>query len=156
MVRHHYTDFMIQRAIAAALLAVLTASAAGAAQFASPTYNEAADLAGGKSASAVYDGGSARDSVNREVQGALKVGDLSVPKISTEAASGRDLLRPAAVPAPDKAEKEGFFSGSSLKMGGGGAILGATVGWLVGGPIGALIGAAAGFGIGFLMSKILG
>ena len=147
---------MIQRAIAAALLAVLTASAAGAAQFASPTYNEAADLANGKSANAAYDGGSARGAVDREVVGALKVGELSVPKAPAAAATGRDLLRPAAVPAPDKSEKEGFFGAGSLKMGGGGAILGAVVGWLVGGPIGALIGAAAGFGIGFLMSKILG
>lgn len=139
-----------------ALLVAGTASAAGAAPFASPTYNQAADLAGGKPANTVYDGGSARDAVNREVQGALKVGELSVPKVSAAPASGRDMLKAAPVPAPEKNAKEGFFSGRSLKMGGGGAILGATIGWLVGGPIGALIGAAAGFGIGFLMSKILG
>lgn len=145
---------MIHRAIAALLLAG-TAAAASAAPFASPTYNEAADLANGKSAEAAYDGGAARGAVTREVKGALTAGELSVPAATARPASGRDVLRAAPVPAPDKADKEGFFGASSLKMGGGGAILGGFIGWLLGGPIGAAIGAAAGFGIGFLMSKLL-
>ncbi|MDE2142901.1 MAG: hypothetical protein KGL74_13745 [Elusimicrobia bacterium] len=145
---------MIRRAIAAAFVLGLTASAASA--FNSPTYNEAKDLAAGKSAASAYDGNTARGAVRAEVNGALNPGELTVPAAPALKASSSDVLRAADVPAPDKAaEKEGFFSGRSLLMGSGGAALGGTVGWLFGGLLGAAIGAAAGFAIGFLVSKLL-
>lgn len=145
---------MIHRAIAAALLVGLASAAAHASQI-GPAYNQAADLAAGKNAGSVYDGASARGVIQNEVKGAMTMGELAVPKVSTQAATGRDLLKDAAVPAPDKSADKGFFSGKSLKMGGGGAILGAFLGFLLGGPIGALIGAAAGLGIGFATSKFV-
>ncbi|MFI5346496.1 MAG: hypothetical protein ACHQ51_08990 [Elusimicrobiota bacterium] len=147
---------MIRRTIAAAFVLGLASSAAFAAPFSSPTYNEASDLAAGKPANTAYDGGTARAAVHGEVGGALATGELTIPKTPTAAVSAHDVLRPAAVPAPDKgSEKEGFFSSRSLMMGGGGAVLGGTVGWLFGGLLGAAIGAVAGFAIGFLVSKLL-
>jgi hypothetical protein len=112
---------MIHRAIAAAVLIASAFSPALAAPFSSPSYNEAADLAAGKSPAAAYDGGSARGAVRGEVNGALTAGALAVPKTAPNAASAHDVLRPTSVPSPDGATKEGFFSGRSLLMGGAGA-----------------------------------
>jgi hypothetical protein len=145
---------MIRGTIVAALLAGLSCSAAFAAA-PGPAYNQAADLAAGKSAGAVYDGSSARSAVEGEVKGALSTGELSVPATTARPASSRDLLTDAVVPAPDKSADKGFFSGKSLKMGGGGAILGAFIGFLLGGPMGALIGAGVGLGLGFATSKFV-
>lgn len=145
---------MIRGTIAAALLVGLASSAALAAPV-GPAYNQAADLAAGKNAGSVYDGSSGRGLIREEVNGAMMKGELAVPAVSTHAATGRDLLKDAAVPAPDKSTDEGFFSGKSLKMGGGGAILGAFLGFLLGGPMGALIGAGVGLGLGFATSKFV-
>lgn len=144
-----------RRTLALALLTGLAFSTASAAQFTGQTYNEAADLAAGRPAETAYDGSSAKGAVRGEVKGALSTGELTIPQASTAAASGHDVLRPAAVPAPGKDAKEGFFNAGSLKMAGGIGILGALIGFLAGGPIGALIGAGLGVGIGFAMSKFL-
>lgn len=147
---------MIRRTITALLLTAVACSAAVAAQFASPTYNEAADLAGGaKAPNAAYDGNTAKGAVQGEVNGALTAGELLVPKTVPNASSAHDVLRPASVPSPDGSAKEGFFSRRSLISAGAGAAAGAAGGWWLGGPIGALIGAVAGLAIGFLMSKLM-
>jgi hypothetical protein len=144
-----------RRTVLAALLTGLALATAASAAPMGRSYGQAADLAAGKPADAAYDGSSARGAVSEDVKGALNPGELVIPKVSTVAATGHDVLRPAVVPAPEKAEKEGFFSANSLKMAGGIGILGALVGFLAGGPAGMLIGAAVGAGIGFLMSKLL-
>jgi hypothetical protein len=147
---------MIRRAIAATFVLGLTASAAFAGPVTTPAYNEASDLAAGKPANAAYDGNTARGAVAGEVNGALKTGDLTVPPAPTAAVTSHDVLRPAAVPSPDKeSKKEGFFSARSLIMGGGGAVIGGEIGWLFGGLLGAAIGAVAGLAIGFALSKFL-
>jgi hypothetical protein len=152
----NYTDFMIHRTIAAALLVGL-GSPVLAGQFASPAYDQAAGMAAGKSADAAYDGSTARTAVQTQVAGALATGGLAVetPPATLTAAS-RPALTAASVPEPTKdATKGKFITKQGLLWGAGGATVGAGVGWFLGGPIGAVIGGLAGFAIGFLLSKIL-
>ena len=145
---------MIHRTIATALLIGL-ASPVLAQKFASPTYDQAAGMAAGKSADATYDGGPARSAVQTQVSGALTTGGLAVEPPSVTAAS-RPGLAAAKVPEPGKESSKGkFFTTRGLLFGAGGAAAGAGIGWLLGGPIGAVIGALAGFVIGFALSKIL-
>ncbi len=142
-------------ALAAFLLTVgaLTASAAA---IDSPAYDQAKDLAAGRSSAAsIYDGTPARQAVRVQVQEALTTGGLTPPAAIPAPEKGTDLLD-GSVPSPDDVQaKGGRVSGAGLGFAAGGAAAGALGGWLLGGPIGAVIGAAMGFGIGFLLSRLL-
>jgi hypothetical protein len=149
---------MIHRTIAVALLAGLASPVlANPAPATGPAYDQAAGLAAGRSADAVYDGGAARTPVQAQVAGALQTGGLAVERPSEAAPSTmRPALTDAAVPEPSHAAGGGkFFNKTTLLYGAGGAATGAGIGWLLGGLLGAAIGAAAGFAIGFLLSKVL-
>lgn len=152
---------MIHRTIAVALLAGLASPVlANPAPATGPAYDQAAGLAAGRSAEAVYDGGAARTPVQVQVDGALTPGGLAVeaprppqtvPPTSRPATLDQELPPP---PTPDDGGGK-FFSKTSLLYGAGGAAAGAGIGWLFGGLLGAAIGAAAGFAIGFVLSKLL-
>lgn len=151
--RHDYTDFMIHRTIAAALLVGLAVPVLAG----GPALDQATGLANGRSADAAYDGTPARTAVQTQVNGALTTGGLAVetPPAAVTSAS-RPTLTAAAVPSPDKAaEKEPFVTKRGLLWGAGGAVVGGGIGWFLGGPIGAALGALAGFAIGFALSKVL-
>jgi hypothetical protein len=150
---------MERRALVAVLLAALAAPVL-AGQFADPAYNQAADMASGRTpANAGFDGSPARAALNAQVNGALDTKGLT-PPAAIPSAPPEAGLTAASVPAPDEpAEPKGFFgrlfSGGSLLAGAAGGAAGAAAGWFLGGPLGALIGAAAGFAISFLLSKLL-
>ncbi|HXT00454.1 MAG TPA: hypothetical protein VN915_07245 [Elusimicrobiota bacterium] len=149
---------MIHRTIAVALLAGLASPVLANTTPTGPAYDQAAGLAAGRSADAVYDGGAARTPVQVQVDGALQTGGLAVERPpETVPPSARPALTDAtAVPEPSHAAGGGkFFSKTSLLYGAGGAAAGAGIGWLFGGLLGAAIGAAAGFLIGFALSKLL-
>lgn len=148
---------MIHRTIAVALLAGLAAPALANTPPTGPAYDQAAGLAAGRSADAVYDGNAARTPVQVQVDGALQTGGLSVERPpETVPPTARPALVDENVPAPSHAAGNGkFFNKTSLLYGAGGAAAGAGIGWLFGGLLGAAIGAVAGFAIGFLLSKIL-
>lgn len=138
----------------------LLAAPTVASEFASPTYNQANDLAAGRSTpGAVYDGSDAGVVLQGRVNGALNQGGLTVPAVPPP--SERSMTSSAAALAgvtprvPSPATSKPFFSGRSLGFAAGGAAVGAGIGWLAGGPLGALIGAAVGLALGFLLSKIL-
>jgi len=153
---------MLHRTIAVALLAGLAAPALANTPPTGPAYDQAAGLAAGHSADAVYDGGAARTPVQVQVDGALTSGGLAVerppqtvPPTLRPADAGPDLPPP---PSPDDGGGTGggkFFSKTALMFGAGGAAAGAGLGWILGGLLGAAIGAAAGFAIGFIVSKLL-
>lgn len=148
---------MIQRTIAVALLAGLASPVLANTPATGPAYDQAASLAAGHSADAVYDGSAARTPVAAQVDGALTTGGLAVerPPQTVPPSAMRPALTDAAVPEPSHAASGKFFSKTSLLYGAGGAAAGAGIGWLFGGLLGAAIGAVAGFAIGFLLSKVL-
>lgn len=149
---------MLHRTIAVALLAGLASPVLAAPQPTGPAYDQAAGLAAGRSADAVYDGGAARTPVQVQVAGALQTGGLAVerPPETVPPSMRPALTDNAAVPEPSRSAGNGkFFSKTSLLYGAGGAAAGAGVGWLFGGLIGAAIGAVAGFVIAFALSKLL-
>src|SRR6185312_2831440 len=145
---------MIHRTIAVALLAGLAAPALANTPPTGPAYDQAAGLAAGHSADAVYDGGAARTPVQVQVDGALTQGGLAVEHPVPPAVIKADVP-PDLPPPPSPPSDSGLFNKTSLMYGAGGAAVGGGIGWLFGGLLGAVIGAVAGFAIGFVLSKFM-
>jgi hypothetical protein len=148
---------MMNRTILAALLAGLAAPVLAGVS-GGPTFQQASELAEGRSANAAYDGNLTQTAVSAQA-GALTAGAPSVQTPAAAPQSARSSLT-AAVPEPPTVEKKGSFIKSiftkrALMVGAGGAVVGGGLGFLVGGPLGAVLGALAGFLIGVAMSKFL-
>jgi hypothetical protein len=136
---------MIRRTIAAALLAGL-GSPVLASQFASQTYDQAANLANGKTQSnAAYDGNAARGAVPFPAAAAAPTAPAQTILTPAHPAAAE-----APVPAPSPEATEKLFGVRNVLYGGG-----APVENGLGRPLGALAGVAVGLGIGFAMSKLL-
>ena len=150
---HDYTDFMLRRTIALALLAaaaVLPASAANTA------YDRAASMAAGETTlGRGYDGANAAGAVKASANGTVNAAGL-VTAGSPHSSLSRPSLTASAVPTPNR----GFMGGDSpfrrAAFGFTGAVAGAAVGGALGGPVGALFGAILGYGIALMLSKMLG
>jgi hypothetical protein len=141
---------MIRRAIAAALLAGL-ASPALADRFASPTYDQAAGLANGKTqADAAYDGGALRDAVASPVTPAAYAASAQ-----TVLTPKRPVFSPQEVPAPTAEATGSLFSVHNVLYGTRETAPSNETNRPLRAASGALAGVAVGLGIGFAMTKML-
>jgi hypothetical protein len=140
---------MIRRTIVAALLAGL-ASPVLAGQFASPSYDQAANLANGKAqAGAAYDGSVARGAVAAPIAGSLR----TTPQ--TPLSSVHPSLQTMPVPAPETETSAQLPNVRHVLYGNDGAPAENAPSNPLGAAGGALAGAALGLGIGVAMSKFL-